>query len=321
MLRRLWGDIPAWADPQHNPLLRYEYVRQQTGTSSAVWRVLGAVLSLSLLILIGYAYSVLGFPNTSQAPYPLMLWRALIVPLIIVQVFTRALATAFAFYIVPAERQRQTWDDRRATLNGASLSIYSWWLALLWRVRNLFIVGLVGRGLLLLGICYEVTRLHGAYLDLLTARAIPAVPFLGGILLLSAFLTGLIVLPLLLTGVDVALALWLSLWVRNRTLLSILQTLIVSGQILLTLGLSALSLQVITQDMPSGIYGTLIIGTSTLFADGGLMLAQLTQAGELWARLPYGILIGGVMIVWALMQIALIRTILRSAVQIAETGE
>ena len=321
MIKRIFGELPDWAK-QENPLLRYEIVRRQDKSESPVGRILMWVIGLTVLILGGYIYATDGMQRGLQLPYTLDIWRIVIFPLLFLQIIMRIAGLSLGVGAVTDERQRQTWDNLRATERGAEIGLRTRLASVFYRLRSVIFTVMVGRIVLVGAILYELTSMQGGYLDLLTARAIPVVSVQVGVILLAAFMTAFIIMPLTATGVDIALGLLISTTVRNRAISTVLQVLIVVFRTVTTLGLFWISWQFLNEEIALEGYSALsAIGASAIFADWGLVLSQLSTAGQLWADIPYTVFLGVFMLAMVVIQVLIAGGCMLLAVRAAEVRE
>lgn len=320
MIKRIFGDTPDWAKTA-NPLLRYELVRRDGG-SSRIGRIATWVIFLAVLVVAGYIYATNGLQRGLQLPYTLDIWRVVIFPLFFVQIILRVAGFSMGVGAVTDERQRQTWDNLRATEHGAAISLRTRWVSVFYRLKGLVFTVLVARLILIGAILYELTSMQGGYLDLLTARALPVVSSEVGIIILSAFMTAFIVLPLTATGVDVALGLLISTNVRNRAIATLLQVIVVVFRvgvagILFWFSWQFINDSLILEDTPA----LLLLGANATFGDWGIILSQLSTSGQLWSEIPFLIFSGVALLLVAIIQVAVTSGILSLAVRTAEIRE
>ena len=321
MIKRIIGDIPDWAK-RENPLLRYELSRREDKSGSAVGRVAMWVIILSALVLGGYLYVTNGLQRSLQMPYTLDIWRMLVFPLVAIQLILRVAGLSLGVGAVTDERQRQTWDNLRATERGAEIGLRTRWVSVFYRLRGLVFTILVSRFVLIGAILYELTSMQGGYLDLLTARAMPSVSMEVGVILLAAFMTAFIIMPITATGVDIAIGLFISTNIRNRALSALAQVLVVVFRVVTTVGFFWITWQLMNGDSAiDGLPALYTLGAGAVLADWGLLLSQLSNAGEIWAQIPYAVYLGLGMLIFAVVQVAIASGLLSLAVRSAEIRE
>lgn len=346
MMKVIFGELPEWAK-RSNPLLRYELVRSEGSTEprARAMRIGGWALLLAMFGLGGYLYATEGLTRSFQMPYTLDIWRALFFPLLILQVIMRVAGLSMAMGAVTEERRRQTWDNLRSTEMGIELSLRTRWVSILfYRLRPMLFAIILSRIILIGGILYELTAMQGEYLRILSNRAVPGVPFEMSIVLLAAMMTAFILLPITATGVDIAIGLLIGSRVKNRAYAGILQTLLVIFRVGTAIVLLWLTLRYMLQFQAGAatsngsllwlmdlfntselaLEGSAALGllaSFSVFGDWGLLISQLTRAGELWAEIPYSIFIGVGLLALALVQILISEGLLRLATRFAEHNE
>ncbi len=321
MIKRIIGDIPDWAK-RENPLLRYELSRREDKSGSAVGRVAMWVIILSALVLGGYLYVTNGLQRSLQMPYTLDIWRMLVFPLVAIQLILRVAGLSLGVGAVTDERQRQTWDNLRATERGAEIGLRTRWVSVFYRLRGLVFTILLSRFVLIGAILYELTSMQGGYLDLLTARAMPSVSMEVGVILLAAFMTAFIIIPITATGVDIAIGLFISTNIRNRALSALAQVLVVVFRVVTTVGLFWVTWQLMNGESAlEGLPALYTLGAGAILADWGVLLSQLSNAGEIWAQTPYAVFLGLAMLIFAVIQVGIASGLLMLSVRSAEVRE
>lgn len=322
MIERIIGEVPNWTK-RDNPLLRYELARHDVPSSSAYGRIVMWVIILTVLVLGGYVYATDGLQRSLQMPYSLDIWRIIVFPLFALQLIFRVAGLSLGVGAVSDERQRQTWDNLRATERGAEISLRTRWVSVFYRLRGLVFTILASRLILIGAIFYELTSMQGEYLSFLTARADPSVSLQVGVILLGMFLTAFILMPITATGVDIALGLYISTNIRNRALSSLAQVLLIVFRVVTSLGLFWMTWQFVMvdssiQDTSSGLA---LISASAILGDWGLMLAQLSKTVEIWADVPYTVFIGTLMLIMVIVQMSIVSGLLMLSVRSAEIRE
>ena len=320
MIKRIFGELPDWAK-QENPLLRYELVRRQDKSQSSIGRISMWVIGLTILFLGGYIFATNGLQRGLQLPYTQDIWRILVFPALIIQIVMRVAGLSLGVGAVTDERQRQTWDNLRATEQGANIGLRTRFVSVFYRLKGLIFTLMITRIILIVAVLYELTSFQGGYLDLLTARAIPIVSVEVGVIILAAFLTAFIMMPLTATGVDIAIGLLISTTLPNRALSSLAQVLVVVFRVVSSVALFWLTWQMIGMEETAGLTQSYILGAGAIFADWGLTLSQLSQAGQFWAQAPYTVFIGLIMLIAVVAQAAIAGGLLILAVRLAEIRE
>lgn len=321
--RYLFREYIEWAE-HSKPLLRYEQSRNAPDTRSQArfWRVIGSVGLLSVLLLIGYFFATNGLQTSLDRPYSQSLWRLLIIPLFLMQVILQVAAFSLGISAIGAERRRQTWDNLRATERGTEISLQTRFPAIFSQLFGYAAFIAIGRLLLLGAILYEVMSFQGDYLNLLSARSNPVVSLELGMILLGAFMTAFVLLPITATCLNIALGLFLSSWSRSRVTTGIFQILLIGLRFLSASLLFYFSWQfayggIVLEPIP----GLALLSSSAAFGDWGLLLSQLSLAGELWRTVPFSILIGFGLLLWVIAQVFLTQGLIKLAVRAAESHE
>lgn len=321
--RYLFHEYLDWAE-QSKPLLRYEQSRNAANQSSQsrLWRVLGWVGLLSALLLVGYFFATNAAQTSLERPYSLAIWRVLILPLFLMQVIFQVAAFSLGMGAVGAERRHQTWDNLRATERGTEISLQTRFPAIFTQLAGFAAFIMLGRIVLLGAILYEVTSFQGDFLNLLSARSNPSVSLELGMILLGAFMTAFVLLPITATSFNIALGLFLSAWMRNRVSSAIVQMLIIALRFVSAGILVYFAWQFAHGGLELDPLAALaLLSTSTAFGDWGLLLSQLSMAGEFWRTVPFTIFIGFGLLLWLIVQVALTQALVKLAVRAAELHE
>jgi hypothetical protein len=327
MLKRihhyLFREYLDWAE-QSKPLLRYEQSRNAPDNHSQarIWRIIAWVALLSVLLLGGYFFATNGLQTSLDRPYSQALWRFIVIPLFLMQVLVQVAALSLGLGAVGAERRRQTWDNLRATERGTEISLQTRFPAIFSRLFGFAAFIAIGRLLLIGAILYEVMSFQGDYLNLLSARSNPAVSLELGMILLGAFMTAFVLLPITATAFNIALGLCISAWVRNRAVAAILQILVLGLRVLSAGLLFYYAWQLAYEGIVLEASPALgLLSSSAAFGDWGLLLSQLSLAGEFWRTVPYSIFIGLALLLWLIIQALLTQGLLKLAVRAAELRE
>ncbi len=333
MIQRITGPLPDWAE-RTNPLLSYQ-LRQSERISSGgrVLRGLGIALGLLVLAVGGYAEATSLFTRPPGQNLTESVVQVLFYPMVIVQVVISISALGLTIGTISEERSHMTWDNLRATPKGAALTFRTRWAAVFYRLRGLLGLVTLVRLVLIAGVLLDLTAFQGRYLDLLTGGITPdlpntiagvpvAVPL--GALLLSLFLTAALVLPFTTVALDASVGLLLSTLLKQRVyslivqfLLFVLRVALVAVLVLVVTAFlegrqSPIQLQAVSWQAWLAVFGFSAI------ADWGLLMLHLGFSGEMWATVPYGIFIGPLLLVYALVQASLADVLLRAAVNLAE---
>jgi hypothetical protein len=324
MIRRILGPLPDWAQEDH-PFLRYELRSRGTRRWLRVLSVVGVLLLLAGGVLIAtQVFTQPLSPNLTESAN-----RILYVPVLVLQILLLISSFTMTTGVVGEAMRRQQWDNLRATEGGAALTLRTRWASIFYRLRGLLTLVTLARLLLILGILWDLTAFQGQYLDLLISGIIPQMTILvtpdldlgvaAGILLLSFMLTAGVLLPFTGVAFDAALGLLISTFVRQRTYNALVQV----GMLLVRL----LIMAAIGYGVVRFIDGSLILPDGAAFAllaafggvvDWGLYYLHLASYGEVWAVVPYGIFIGLVLMLFALLQAFVANRLLLWAIRRAQ---
>lgn len=305
-LRRLAAALPAWARPDH-PLLRHELARASRLTGRARL-ARGAWLALLMLALL--AGGALVATNLLRQPAGLSLTESaaavLYWPLLAAQVALHLAALALAGGAISAARRRQTWDSLRATAGGAELALRAQWALVYYRLRGPLGAVLLLRALLIGGALFDLTAFQGRYLDLLSSGIVPPVSLAAAALLLACALAASLLLPLTSVGFDAALGLWAGAVFQARAYVTLAQAGLALARLALTAALAAAASAFVAGGLPAlpdpAAWALLLAFGAA--GDQGLAFLNLGLLGEVWAVVPYGILLGPALLLLALAQAA-----------------
>ncbi|MDX2163127.1 MAG: hypothetical protein SF162_17555 [bacterium] len=320
MIERFTGQLPAWARPTH-PVLRHEL---GTGSVRLPWqarygRALGVVLVGALLLLIGVLAATDLFRRAAGQNSVETVNAILYFPALIVQVILRVAAFALTSGTVGEQIRLGNWDNLRATESGAELTLRAKWVSVFYRLRGLFGVVIALRVGLIGLLLYDLTAFQGRYLDLFIVGITPEVPLVLAVLLLSLLMTAVLLLPVTAAGFDAAMGLLLSASVQQRTYTTLLQAV----YILVRIGILVLVVGTAETFLRGELPATDPVAWLLLFAlgalgDWGLAFLYLGRFGEIWAIVPYGILLGLAILIFSLIQAALADAVLAFAARRAQ---
>lgn len=319
MIRRFTAQLPPWARTEH-PVLRYELGKGRRPTRTR--RIVNALLVI-LVLLILYGGGYLLATNLRQQPAGQNLTEEIanIVfwPTLVVQVLLRFGALALTAGSVSEEKRRQTWDNLRATQNGADLAIRTRWAAVFYRLRLPLALVILIRIILIVGILVDLTAFQGRYLDLIINGVVPDTALAVAAVLLALLMTASLLLPLTGIGFDAALGLLVSTAAQQRTYSAIIQILLVLIRVGLVIGLCYAATQFINGQLPlpDTLSWVLMLAFAAI-GDWGLAFLQLGFYGEIWATVPFGIFLGLGLLVFSMIQAALTDWILAIAIRRAE---
>lgn len=321
MINFLSSQIPDWARPSH-PILQYELSRLKT---VGIWRT--RVISLFVLMLIlgllGYVYATYIYESPTKGNITDFAWRALYFPTLFLQIITNILALSLGIGSIGQERSNKTWDNLRATENGAEFILRARWIAILYRLRGIIIAILLVRVVLVLGMLYDLTAFGGLYAEMLTANITPAVPsWHYGLIVIALLMTINLLLPLTMIASSAGIGILISVAIKDRAYSGTIQIILVFLQLAVTIGLIIGISQFLSGglELPDEALFALFLAHSS-FGDWGLLFAQLGSVGEIWAIVPYGILIGLGLVIIMLIQSAITDGMLSLAVRLSEGRE
>ncbi|MDX1992648.1 MAG: hypothetical protein SF029_09670 [bacterium] len=319
--------LPPWARAD-NPILRTLLGAARTeGRRARLVRAFFVMLGGGLALMVGYLIaSDYNTTNPLERPVSQALFEILFYPVLFFQLVLRLSALGMTVGAVAEEKRRQTWDSLRATVGGVALALRARWSAVvLYRLRGLLAVTILARIVMIGALLYDLTAFSGEYLNYLVGGIIPQISVPVAVLLLSLMMTASLLLPLTGLGLDAALGLLVSTAVRQRLYVGLVQILLS----LIRVGVVLLLVLAVTRFRdPAGLTGTTDAGTWILLAafaaigDWGFSFLYLGfYGGEVWANVPYGILIGPALLLFIFMQTALTDVILALAIRRGERRE
>jgi len=328
MMQRFATQFPAWMRPD-NPVLRYslgDYGKEEK-PRRRVLRLLAVPVFILLLILSGYLIAnALSAENPLDRPLSQMLIEVLFWPTFAVQVLLQLIVMAMTINTIGEEKRRQTWESLKTTSNGAALTLRARWSAVVfYRVGGLLVALIVIRLVLIGGILVDLTAFRGEYLNYLTGSITPDVPIAGGVILLALMMTATLLLPFTGVGFDASIGLLVSTLVHQRTYVVLSQITLTAIRVLivgaLLVGVTQYRDGTLTPEATELGIWMLLFGFAVL-GDWGLSLLYLGFYGaDVWAQVPYGILIGLAMLAFVMFQAALTDGILALAIRRAERSE
>ena len=182
-------------------------------------------------------------------------------------------------------------------------------------------IGIAFSGTLSLGRLFERERAHDTLRTLLLAPIERPAVYLGKLLAVVMLMSavGGLLLPFTGVALDAALGLLISIYIRQRTYSALVQVFL----ILVRFGVMVLLGYGFVQFME----GSLALPDSSAFAlmflfggwaDWGLRFLHLSQFGEIWAIVPYGIFLGLALLLTALAQALLAKLLLSLAIRRAQ---
>lgn len=319
-MQRIFGQLPDWARPDH-PILKYELARQHQPVPVRTRYIRAIFFSLLTLVLIGagyvYATNFLSAPPGENLTDSF--WRIIYFPLLGVQLILRIGVLSWSVGSVEKERRQQTWDNLRATESGAELTLRTRWAAMFYFLRRFIGAIIAVRILLILGILYELTAFRGGYLDMLTVPIVPEIPLPAAVVLLALVMTSGVLLPLTGLGMDAAIGLFISTVVKQRVYSGMLQILLILLRAGITLALLIGTTRFLVDPSSfSDPQSWLLVGAFAAIGDWGLLLLQLSALGEIWAKIPYAVFFGAALLLFVMIQAAIIDALLAYSVRHAE---
>jgi len=169
--------LPDWARPE-NPILQYELAHAKQPASRRRRRFVQLLLIALMLGVPGHLYAT-HIHDAPAGSISDLAWRSLYFPTLLVQVATAVTALSLGIGSVGQERSRQTWDHLRATAVGASLTLRTRWIAILYRLRAPLLAILLVRLILLIAMLYDLAAFGGLYVEMLSRNATPTLGRLG----------------------------------------------------------------------------------------------------------------------------------------------
>lgn len=321
MIRRLFGELPAWARQSH-PMLRYELGRGAAVSPRGRWlRALGGTLFVLLLFGAGTFLATNGLRQPPGQSLTLSLHNIVYWPVLALQQLIGFVAFTLTANAVSDEVRRQHWDSLRATPDGVALSLRTRWAAAYYRLRPLLALVLVVRLVLVLGILYDLTAFGGRYFDLLLNGIVPDVPLVLGLVLLTLFMTAALLSPLVSLGLEAAFGLLFSVTVRQRTYSILLQIFLLLARLAVVAGLAQGMTQFLNAEIVVQPYPMLLAGGYAALVDGGLAYLNLGLYGDVWAKAPWSVLTAVGLLAFVFVQALLTDWLLARAVQRAEARE
>jgi hypothetical protein len=320
MIRRLTTQLPAWARLE-NPALRYVLGTQRVFT----WRGFFSILLATVIIVVGVA--VFGIVTQQDLGQSLseQLMNILFWPTVFAQVVLSIMAILYTTSAIGAEKRRQTWDKLRTTGSGTGLTLRAQWsAAVFYRPAGLLAVVYLVRLVLVGALVYDLTAFRGDYLAYLTGPITPEIPVVLGVVTLALVMTASFVLPLTGMGLDAALGLLASTFVTERIWVVMVQIILVIARVAITAVMMMLMI-IMMETVGGGDMGLpqswLVLVGFGAFGDWGLRYLHLAFLGEVWALIPYSVLLGLALLAAAFVQALITDGLLAFAIRRAERRE
>lgn len=318
-MQRLSAQLPMWARTDH-PVLRYELGRaQRVSRRTRYLRIAGYAALLVILLWGGYAIATSFFQNAAGQNLTESLSAVVFWPTLLVQVILQIAALTLTVNMVSEQKRRQTWDNVRATEDGAAVSLRARWALVFYRLRPLLAFVLLVRLLMIGGILVDLTAFQGRYIDLLINGVTPAVPPLVAALLLAFLMTASLLLPLTSVGLAAALGLLVSVNFQQRVYSVLTQVVLIVFLLLVTVLLTVGATQFVRGELTLSDGSALaLMGSFAAVGDWGMSYLHLGFYSEIWATVPYAIFLGIALLIFAMAQSALAEWLLALAIRRAE---
>lgn len=319
LLQRLGMQLPTWARSDH-PLVRHELgIARLVPRRTQLLRAAGVMVLIVLLFWGGYAIATGFFQHEAGQSLTEKLMAILFWPLLAIQILLQIAALTLTVNTVSEQKRRQTWDNLRATEDGAGLALRARWASVYYRLRVLLGLVLVIRLALILGILYDLMAFQGRYIDLLVNNITPDLPPVVGALLLAFLMTASLLLPLTSLGLDASIGLLISVVVQQRIYSVMSQIIFLIIRIGILVALLVAATQFIRGDLTiSDNSAWLLMGGFSALGDWGLSFLHLGFYGEIWATIPYAIFLGIGLLIFSMAQSALTEWILAFTIRRAE---
>jgi hypothetical protein len=319
MIQRFAGQLPEWARSDH-PLLRYELGRlARLPKRRQYMRAAGFVAAVLVLFWVGYIIATQFFrspagQNLTESLMAIVFW-----PTVALQIVMQVGALALTVNTVSEQKRRQTWDNLRATEGGTVLAFRTHWAAVFYRLRPLLALILVVRVVLIAGILYDLTAFGGRYIDLLINGVTPSVSPIVAALLLAFLMTSSLMLPFTTLGLDAAVGLLISVTFQQRIYSTMAQLILIALRITVIALLFASASEFIRGNLAASDVGAwALFGAFSAFGDLGLSFLHLGFYSEIWATIPYAILMGLGLLLFVMVQSVVTEGILNLAIRQAE---
>jgi hypothetical protein len=319
MINRFTSQLPSWARSDH-PLLRYELGRaRRVSRRTAYLRVAGFAALVIVVYWFGYAVATGFFQNApgqnlTESAIAIVFW-----PTLAMQVLLQVAALVLTVNTVSEQKRRQTWDNLRATEEGAGLALRTRWATVFYRLSPLLAVVLAVRVALILGILYDLTAFQGRYIDLLINGVRPEVSPIVGALLLAFLMTASLLLPFTSVGLEASIGLLVSVLIQQRVYSVMTQVIAVVIRLGLVIGFTIAATQFIRGDLAASETGAwFLMGGFSALGDWSLSFLLLGFYSEVWATIPYAIFLGVALLIFAMLQSVITEWILAFAIRRAE---
>lgn len=321
LARRLIGHRPGWARTDQ-PQVRYELdVARRPVTPQTRWlRLFGMSIAILGLFFVGYLLASDGFSHPPGQNFTETLRAVVFWPMVVLQIIAQIVVLLLTVSMVSDQRRRQSWDNLRATVGGVGLALRARWTVTVYhRMRPLMMVIYGVRLVMILGMLVDLTAFQGHYIDLLLDGVTPAVAPAVGVLLLAFMMTAALLLPLSNLSLDASVGLLLATTVQQRTYSVMAQIVLVIIRIAVVAMLILLVALYMSGELGlDPVVAWLLMAAFAVVGDWGLSFLHLGLFSSLWWGIPYSLLLGVALLVFALLQTRLADAVLNYAVRRAE---
>jgi hypothetical protein len=324
---RLQTGLPPWARLS-NPVLRYIVQRERRRFRLKV-RLIGNLLGLAVIAALTYFsfyldqdHQLIGISSRGES----RLYTLAYIPLLILQFafvssgLSVALSLGLTSPLLPLEQQREAWEMVKITSHGAELTLRSRWAGVYYYLGlPLLLMGLL-RAMFVAEMLIDLLAGPGRILGEATASVTPEVSQGAAAAGMGVFMLAALIQPFVLLGLLAASGLYLSSLIRSRVILRMLLGGLSIAQMLVFMMILPLAAIVLADDPALGLYlrisageRWLIMLVFALLGDHSLYFLDLPAHIQLWKDLDYGVLIGPVIAAVVLIELLLIRVMIRAA--------
>ncbi|MDZ4771150.1 MAG: hypothetical protein SGJ24_18675 [Chloroflexota bacterium] len=300
-LARLFA-VPDYARPGHPAARRDRAGERRPDFAARLLRALAhfviavAVLLMGVLVASGFLTQPFG-DRPSEAVY-----NILIVPTLLLSASLSLGAYINGISILSILRGGAAWDMLRTTPGGVRLTLLARHSATLARGGRLLIALTGVRVLLIVLLLWDMIANQGRTLELLILGITPTIGVAVAVPLLAAGMAASLLLPVTGALLDTAIGLVVASITRSRFGIILVTAAIVAVRVPLVifLGLQRLFLLSDVPTLDAGEQWRIVVGASVV--DQGYGLLHLLDGAAIWALVPYGILLGGIMLAIAVGQ-------------------
>lgn len=316
MIQRITGLLPEWGTRSKRTL--GHQIHQSAPSSRRVRFLVSG--SMMLLLALGVSGCAVAPDVPSSAAGQNLTERMieiLLYPMLVIQTALGVSALALTISATGKQHDPETEDNLGTTPDGTVSPLRARWVGVFHRLRpGLVFVTLVR--LVIIGlILRDLVTFEGRAVDLFIGSSALSAPIavLGWLMSVTAAL----MIPFTMVAFDAAAGAFLSVVLKKRLYGLIFQFVELVLRVAFVVGITWLTLGFIAgshslEPFPAWLT---VFGLSA-FADWGLMMMHPGFSGEVWGTIPYGILIGLALLLYAIIQIILSQLFLRWAVLLAE---